>query len=113
MTWQGVYRGRRAGRHEVDWDGVAGDPLTIVLRVPDAELGARLFRGTAACGDDTVDAVVQMGAVDPDGIRRVEFQFGAFPPGRVAYDLQHSEPGGEDTQTICGGCITAFREVTT
>lgn len=126
MSYRPVYRGHREGRHQVDWDGVAGDPFRFVL-VADGTLEGRVWAASmlSCSSGDTVDADVSLREPTSDELALIEgtgvadpsvvvVDFGAGAQGRWIYDVQHSASAdrADDPQTVMGGEVGVFRQVT-
>lgn len=116
VSWIAWDRGRPrgAGCYQVDFEGVAGDPLSFTLEVPDS-LAAVVWAAHAepSGGGGSVSAVVTAGTPS-GGYTPLSVSFPAFRCGRFRWDAQMSPTGdlGVSPVTAVGGVVVAVREVT-
>lgn len=116
VSWIARDRGRPrgAGCHQVDFEGVAGDPLAFTLEVPDS-LASMVWAAQAEPSDGGVLVAAVVTAGTPSGgYTPLSVSFPGFGCGRFRWDAQMSPTGdlGVSPVTAVGGVVVAVREVT-
>lgn len=112
MGWINRLKPRKGGAPRVDWDGVAGDPLTITLDVLDGVAADPwlLHLHRVPRGQQLLTATFAvMGTIDADfpvdtGFTRLYATLHPIPLGEFVYQIQH-DTGSPDT--VVGGYIVA------